>query len=212
MLSVAGEIARLSGLSLLGLNVLLPIPGPGNVVGERTGVTGDEGLKEALGIAPQLAVPGGSPPEVSVSGGEDIRALASTPGVTEIQPPDYGLVGYNRLRGKEGYEASVRVLSQVISHPTEGSAVVDAGHKSTGPDLGLPVVDGMEGAQATRFSAEHGVMQLEEGPARVLKPGDKVWLAPFDLELCANQYDYFRAVRQGRLEGYWPIAARGRFS
>ena len=31
------------------------------------------------------------------------------------------------------------------------------------------------------------------------------------LAACANQYDYTRAVRDGRLEGYWPLSARGRF-
>ena len=31
------------------------------------------------------------------------------------------------------------------------------------------------------------------------------------LAACVNQYDYIRAVRNGRLEGYWPLSARGRF-
>ena len=32
-----------------------------------------------------------------------------------------------------------------------------------------------------------------------------------ELAAGANQYDYIRAVRPGRLEGYWPRSARGRF-
>ena len=94
----------------------------------------------------------------------------------------------------------------------EGSAVVDAGHKATGPDLGLPVLEGHDGAKAVRFSAEHGVLELEESAYNRFMPGGKVWLVPFDLELTLNQYDYIRAVRRGKLEGFWPIAARGRFS
>lgn len=31
------------------------------------------------------------------------------------------------------------------------------------------------------------------------------------LTACVNQYDYIRAVRNGRLESYWPLSARGRF-
>ncbi len=90
--------------------------------------------------------------------------------------------------------------------------MVDAGHKATGPDLGLPVLEGSEGAKAVRFSAEHGVLELEEAAYSKFMPGDKVWLVPFDLELSLNQYDYVRAVRKGKLEGFWPIAARGRCS
>ena len=41
-------------------------------------------------------------------------------------------------------------------------------------------------------------------------PNDKVKLTPYNLALCVNQFDYFRAVRDGKLIGYWPIATRGR--
>ena len=74
--------------------------------------------------------------------------------------------------------------------------------------VGLPVVAGLPGATAVRFSAEHGILDLEGEALRQLAPEDKVWLVPFDLSLCVNQYDYFRAVRNGRLVGFWPIAGR----
>ncbi len=117
------------------------------------------------------------------------------------------------LSGQRRPELSpaAKVLTAVISRPTGQSAVVDAGHKATGPDRGLAVLEGIPGAQATRFSAEHGVLALEGEAAQRLKPGDKAWLVPFDLGLCINQYDYIRAVRGGKLEGFWSIAGRGRF-
>jgi len=37
-----------------------------------------------------------------------------------------------------------------------------------------------------------------------------VWLIPWDLGLCVNQYNYFHAIRDGKLEAVWEIAARGR--
>ena len=99
----------------------------------------------------------------------------------------------------------------MVSHPEAGSAVVDAGHKAIGRDLGFPVVDGVPGATVTRLSAEHGLLNLEEEAQGFLDLGSKVWLVPWDLESCVNQYDYFHATRDGRLEAVWEIAARGRW-
>ena len=88
--------------------------------------------------------------------------------------------------------------------------MVDAGHKTTGPDFGVAVLEGISGAVATRFSAEHGILELDGEAMNQLKPNDKVRLVPYNLSLCVNQFDYFRAVRAGKLVGYWPIAGRGR--
>ncbi len=38
-----------------------------------------------------------------------------------------------------------------------------------------------------------------------------VWFVPQDLGTCFNIHDYAYAVRDGRLEAVWPIAARGRY-
>ena len=100
----------------------------------------------------------------------------------------------------------------MISHPVAGTAVLDAGHKATAPDHGRPVLQGVDGGFAARFSAEHGVVELESGAQGSLLPGEKARLAPWELAATVNQYDYIRAVRGGRLEGYWPLSARGRFA
>jgi D-serine deaminase-like pyridoxal phosphate-dependent protein len=76
----------------------------------------------------------------------------------------------------------------------------------------VPVLEGVAGATAARFSAEHGILDLEGPATHGLTPNEKVWLVPFDLALTVNQYDYFRAVQQGKLAGFWPIAARGQFA
>ena len=107
---------------------------------------------------------------------------------------------------------AAKVLAGVISRPSLHSAVLDAGHKATGPDQAGPFLRGIDGAEAVRFSAEHGILQLEDVPLDGIKSGDKAWLVPFNLSLCFNQYDYVRAVRGGKLEGYWSIAGRGRFA
>jgi D-serine deaminase-like pyridoxal phosphate-dependent protein len=130
-------------------------------------------------------------------------------GITEVQAGVYPLMDMETLRIRPELQPAARVLATVIGHPVAGRAVLDAGHKTTGPDFGVPVLEGFEGAVATRFSAEHGVLDLEGPATEQFMPNDKVHLVPYNLALCVNQYDYIRAVRDGKLVGYWRVAGRG---
>jgi D-serine deaminase-like pyridoxal phosphate-dependent protein len=149
---------------------------------------------------------------VSVGGTHNYDIAGALPGVTEVLAGSYALMDYNYCRYRPEFRPAVKILSSVLSHPVPFRAVVDAGHKATGPDLGVPVLEGVGGATATRFSAEHGILDLESPATHGLTPNEKIWLVPFDLALAVNQYDYFRAVQNGKLAGFWPIAARGRFA
>ena len=148
---------------------------------------------------------------VSVGGTHNYDVAAGMAGITEVQAGSYPLMDHLYCRVRPEFSPAAKVLAAVICRPTGESAVLDAGHKATGPDRGLAVLEGVAGAQAVRFSAEHGVLDLQSGPAQNMKSGDKAWLVPFNLGLCFNQYDYVRAVRGDKLEGFWPIAGRGRF-
>lgn len=215
---LAQKVSSASGLRLDGLMALLPDPSGHRVRRDGAGApdAGPENeakvrLQELVETSRLLEQQRASAPVVSVaaSGYNDIAGVT---GITEIQADSYALMDHAHCQAQPEYKPAARILASIISHPTEGSAVLDAGHKATGPDLGLPVLDGDDGAKAVRFSAEHGVLELEPSAYGIYMPSDKVWLVPFDLELSLNQYDYIRAVRKGKLEGFWPIAARGRFS
>ena len=130
-------------------------------------------------------------------------------GITEVQAGVYPLMDMETRRVRPELQPAASVLATVISHPVAGRAVVDAGHKTTGPDFGVPVLEAFEGAVASRFSAEHGILDLEGPATDQLMPNDKVRLVPYNLALCVNQYDYIRAVRDGKLVGYWRVAGRG---
>ena len=147
---------------------------------------------------------------VSVGGTHNYDVAAGMAGITEVQAGSYPLMDHLYCRMRPEFSPAAKVLAAVISRPTGQLAVLDAGHKATGPDRGLAVLEGVVGAQAVRFSAEHGVLELQSGPAQNMKSGDKAWLVPYNLGLCFNQYDYVRAVRGDKLEGFWPIAVRGR--
>ena len=150
-------------------------------------------------------------PVVNVAGTHSYDVAIQITGITEVQAGSYPLMDYSYRQLRSEFKQAAKILTQVISHPVADRAVLDAGHKATGPDSGIPILEGFPGARATRFSAEHGLLELEGEAQSRLMPGDKVWLTPWDLRLCLNQYDYIRAVRGGKLEGFWPMGARGRF-
>lgn len=149
---------------------------------------------------------------VSVGGTHNYDVAAALPGITEVQAGSYPLMDYLYCHWRPEFSPAAKILAGVVSRPNVQSAVLDAGHKATGPDRGRAVLEGVAGAEAVRFSAEHGVLALEGVALGDLKAADKAWLVPYDLGLCFNQYDYVRAVRGGKLEGFWSIAGRGRFS
>ena len=146
---------------------------------------------------------------VSAGSTYNYDVVSQLSGITEVQAGVYPLMDMETLRVRPELQPAARVLATVIGHPVAGRAVVDAGHKTTGPDFGVPVLEGFEGALATRFSAEHGILDLEGPATEQLMPNDKVHLVPYNLALCVNQYDYIRAVRDGKLVGYWRVAGRG---
>jgi D-serine deaminase-like pyridoxal phosphate-dependent protein len=102
-------------------------------------------------------------------------------------------------------------LASVTSCPEPGTAIVDAGQKAVGIDVGLPVASDLAGATVVALSAEHGRLRLPDGGDGKVALADKIWLTPWDIGTCVNLYDYIHAVRAGKLEMVWDVAARGRY-
>ena len=146
---------------------------------------------------------------VSAGSTYNYDVVSQLSGITEVPAGVYPLMDAETLPVRPELQSAATILATVISHPVAGRAVVDAGHKTTGPDFGVPVLEGFPGAVAARFSAEHGILDLDGPTTEQLMPNDKVHLVPYNLALCVNQYDYIRAVRDGKLVGYWPVAGRG---
>ena len=61
------------------------------------------------------------------------------------------------------------------------------------------------------LSAEHGRLRLQDEADGKVALGDKVGLTPWDIGTCVNLYDYIHAVRDGKLEVVWKVAARGQY-
>lgn len=192
--------------------IMATVPGPKGQELEQHRQETRHNLQVVLDAKDLMESAGLAVPVVSVGGAHCYTAAADLSGITEVRAGRYPLMDVRLKAYLPQLTQAAHVLATVVSHPVDGLAVLDAGHKAIGPDQGPPVLQGIAGAKATRFSAEHGIVELEGDSRRMVNPGDKAWLAPYELATCVNQYDYIRAIRDGKLEGFWPLPARGRFA
>ena len=128
------------------------------------------------------------------------------PGVTEVQGGTYLLMEKNYSYMSE-FKFAAKVLGTVVSANRPGMAVGDVGVKAIASPKGMPIVDGMEGVTVEALHAEHTILKFKD---RIpLKPGDKFALIPGQQDIMVNRWDQFIAVRHGKVEAVWDIAARG---
>ena len=205
---LAKQVARSPGLKFAGLMT----PESAIMREEHQDTLGQLGpvVQSVLDTRAALEKAGLEVETVSVGGVHNYEAAASTKGVTEVTIGGCPLMDFSYCQHLEQFQPAAKILMTVISRPIAERAVGDVGHKTAANDRGLPVVEGLPGAVLNRLSAEHAGLALEGSARGSVKVGDKLRLIPRDLDPCVNQYNFLNAVREGRLEAVWEIAARGR--
>jgi D-serine deaminase-like pyridoxal phosphate-dependent protein len=148
---------------------------------------------------------------VSVGGTYNYEIAGSMAGVTEVRAGTYTLMDQRYAQSRPQFTPAAKVLATVTSRPEPATAIVDAGQKAVGIDSGLPVALDVPGATVVGLSAEHGRLRLQDDGDSQVALADKLWLVPWDIGTCVNLYDYLQAVRDGKLEVVWNVAARGRY-
>ena len=128
----------------------------------------------------------------------------------EIQPGSYAFMDADYARNEWAaplprFEHALFVLATVMSRPSPGLAIVDAGLKASSVDSGMPGIWQRPGLTYTHASDEHGWV---EGPD-VPRLGEKLLLVPGHCDPTINLYDWYVCVRRGVVEALWPITARG---
>ena len=134
------------------------------------------------------------------------------PRTTEIRPGTYVFYDASSMEAKVCVEddCALRVLTTVVSTSVPGQCVIDAGSKTLSSDLA--VVSGTYGHvvdhpwTVRKLNEEHGYVEIR-GPARV---GEKVWVVPAHVCPTVNLHDQIWYGRDGRVEGSWKVAARGK--
>ncbi len=160
---------------------------------------------------------------VSTSATGDYYISTTYDAVTEVQAGSYALMdaAYGRLN--LGFKHALSVLTTVTSRPAEDQVITDAGLKSVTPEHGMPDVrlpsregidvgwdpKGLRFLECHALSEEHGRLQCVDGPCH-LEVGDLIEFIPGHGCTTMNLHDHIYAVRKGRLEAIWPIAARGK--
>jgi len=134
------------------------------------------------------------------------------PRTTEIRPGIYVFYDASSLEAKicDEDDCALRVLTSVVSTSVPGQCVIDAGSKTLSSDQSHEsgtyghVVDSPWTVR--KLNEEHGYVEIQ-GPARV---GEKVWVVPAHVCPTVNLHDEIWYGRQGKVDGSWKVAARGK--
>lgn len=153
--------------------------------------------------------------EVSGGGTPVMWQAHTVPGLTEHRAGTY--IYNDRAVVRSGAatweQCAMRIWATVVSRPTPGRAILDAGSKSLTSDL-LGFEDYghvVEYPQARLYalSEEHGHLDMSEcgkGP----EVGERVSIIPNHTCVVSNLHDTMVVARRGQVEGEWPVAARGK--
>ncbi len=132
---------------------------------------------------------------------------------TEIRPGTYVFNDGNCVVAGCAREedCALRVLVAVVSTAVPGQCIVDGGSKTFSSDATrgastFGLFPGRPWAMA-QMNEEHGYVRTGERPAKV---GEKAWAIPGHVCPCVNLHDEVHYGRDGRVEGAWKVAARGR--
>ncbi|UCE31170.1 MAG: DSD1 family PLP-dependent enzyme [Burkholderiales bacterium] len=137
---------------------------------------------------------------------------------TELQPGSYVFMDLDYRRNLSApadpdLRQALFVLCSVISRAHGGGAraILDAGLKAFAVDSGAPEPLA-PGWRTDRLSDEHCVLRpAEDAPAEApaLEVGARMLMVPGHCDPTVNLHDWICAVRHGRVEAVWPVAARG---
>ena len=130
----------------------------------------------------------------------------------EVQAGSYILMDRDYAKNQRdardlAFEHALFIKTAILSHPSQGRAVVDAGLKASSVDSGMPLVWQRTDASYLKASDEHGVLELTTDSP--LKLGDAIMLIPGHCDPTVNLYDDIICIRGNTVEAIWPIAARG---
>jgi len=199
---LARLVAALKGVRLEGL-MTYPARGQTEVTAAWLGEA-VAGLK-AAGIEPGVVSTGGTP---------DLYRAHEVTVATEHRPGTYIYHDRDQARASLGLEAcAMSILATVVSRPTDGRAILDAGSKTFSSDsLGLDgfgLITEYPQAVLAKFSEEHGHVDCSASNARP-RIGERVTIIPNHACAVSNLHDVVYGVRGNRVERVFKVEARGR--
>ena len=176
----------------------------------------EEGFRAACGrldaVLHALHAEGLEAPVVSGGSTPGASKTPLIPQTTEIRPGTYVFYDASSLAAGLCTEAdcALRVLTTVVSTAVPGQCLIDGGSKTFSSDIthGKNTFGHFIGRPWTmrKMNEEHGYVEIQ-APAHV---GEKVWVVPSHVCPTVNLHDEVWYGRQGRVDGVWRVAARGK--
>jgi D-serine deaminase-like pyridoxal phosphate-dependent protein len=202
-LELAQKIAAAPGLSFAGL---MTYPAAGKYKEAQQWLADAKALFDGAGVAL---------PEITTGGTPDIWHMSEAGVATEYRPGTYIYMDRSQVvAGAATFEqCALTVLATVVSRPTDGRAIIDAGTKTLTSDLlgmqGHGYVVDFPDAKIMGLSEEHGTLDVS---ACATKPriGDVVRIIPNHCCPVSNLFDTVTLVRGDEVLETVPVAARGR--
>jgi D-serine deaminase-like pyridoxal phosphate-dependent protein len=214
-LALARVIAKLPNLALAGLQSY-----DGDAAHttpfEARGIRTNGSMARAIETRAMIEGDGIACPLITGGSTGTYRFDSENPGMTELQPGSFVFmdIDYGRIGGPDGpvyhdFKNALTVVSTVVSTPP-GFAIVDGGYKAFSTDRPFtPRPVDLPGVTYGWAGDEHGRLNLAEAQ-REVKLGERLEFIPPHCDPTVNLYDQIYALRGDRVEGVWPIAARGK--
>jgi D-serine deaminase-like pyridoxal phosphate-dependent protein len=154
-------------------------------------------------------------PVVSGGGSPALKGCGDFPMLTEYRAGTYIYNDVMQVTAGAATwdDCALTVRATVVSRPTEDRAVLDAGSKVMTYEQyyakGFGRIVEYPDAQITGFSEEHGMVDFSAS-ARKPQIGEVVSVIPNHCCVVTNMMDEVYAVRGGKVEAVYPVAARGK--
>jgi D-serine deaminase-like pyridoxal phosphate-dependent protein len=146
---------------------------------------------------------------VSGGGTGTYNICGAYPGITEVQAGSYPTMDARYHALLPEFSPAMTLLTTVVSRPERGRAILDAGLKSVTKEFGLPQPYRFRGAELTKLSEEHAILELPD-PERELKVGEQLELLPTHGCTTINLHDRFYVLQGEEVAATWAVAGRGK--
>src|SRR3954452_11839585 len=204
--ALADSVRGLPGLRLLGITSYRGISYPGG--DGDAAVSGREEGEAVAAAARRLGLD-----DAAAGSTPTGRAVAAVPGVTEVRAGTYVFNDLMQLGNGSSrpQDVALSILTTVVSSNREGRVTVDGGSKTFSGDVvlddgGRMVARSVDGSIVLDgLTEEHGVGRTQ----RPVAVGERIAFHPAHVCTTVNLSDELFAMRDGRVEAVWPVAARG---
>lgn len=198
--------AAIDGLPGLRFEGLMTYPARGATAATAAWIDAAKERLAARGLEARTVSTGGSP---------DLYRAHEVGAATEHRPGTYVYSDRSQVAAGLGTldDCALTVLTTVVSRPTEGRVILDAGSKTLSSDTlgmdGFGLVVGYPQLRLAAFSEEHGHVECGDANARPAL-GERVIVIPNHACVVSNLHDTVYGVRGDRVERAFAVAARGR--